>query len=288
MVHNYQRLEIQDLADFLGDSLGLSIEASKSDASLIVFCGVDFMAESAKILSPDKKVLLPDRKANCPMAMMVDIDKLREMKKLYPEAVVVTYVNSTAEVKAESDICCTSSNAVEVVRSLGKRKIIFTPDQNLAIYAKLKTGADIIPWEGFCYVHDAFTVRDVEVALNEHPSALFIAHPECQMEVLNRADLVTSTSGMVKWVAENLDIVDQRGVIIGTEVGLVNQLNKRFPGRKIYPLFDRSICWTMKLTTLAKVCWSIENEQYEITVPEDIREKAYTALKRMIDIRPLD
>ncbi len=288
LVHNYQRMEVQGLADFLGDSLGLSIEAARSDASLIVFCGVDFMAESAKILSPDKKVVIPDRRANCPMALMVDIEILRDLKRKHPDALVVTYVNSTAEVKAESDICCTSSNAVEVVRSLGNRKIIFTPDRNLAMYVQSQTGADIIPWEGFCYVHDNFTRNHLEQALREHPGALFIAHPECRMEVLERADLVTSTSGMVHWTEDNLDLIEQRGVIIGTEIGLVEQLQQRFPESKIYPLSSGGICRTMKLTTLPKVCWAIEKEQYEIDVPRNIREKAYQALKRMIDIRPID
>lgn len=288
LVHNYQPLEIQEFADYLGDSLGLSIEATKTETSLIVFCGVDFMAESAKILNPEKKVVIPDRRADCPMAKMVDIEELRELKKRYPGAVVVTYVNSTADVKAESDICCTSANAVQVVRSLVDKKIIFTPDKNLALYTKKMTGADIIPWEGFCYVHDAFGDRDVEEALNAHPGAVFIAHPECTMEVLDRADLVTSTSGMVKWVDGNLDTIDKRGVIIGTEVGLVNQLRKKYPSREIHPLFDRGICKTQKLTNLPNLCWALENEQYEVNVPEDIRVKAYSALKRMIDILPQD
>ncbi len=286
LVHNYQRLEVQELADHLGDSLGLSIQATKTKADLIVFCGVDFMAESAKILNPDKKVILPHGKADCPMAKMVEIDALRQMKELYPGAVVVTYVNSSAEVKAESDVCCTSANAVEVVRSLPGKKIIFTPDKNLAIYAQHITGADIIPWEGFCYVHDAFSSRDVIVARNSHPQAMFIAHPECAMEVLEMADFITSTSGMVRWVEDNQEIVNKFGVIIGTEVGLVDQLKARFPEGKIYALFDRAICATQKLTTLPRLCWAMENEQVEITIPEDIRRKAFTALKRMVEILP--
>jgi len=286
LVHNYQKLEIQELADHLGDSLGLSIQATKTKADLIVFCGVDFMAESAKILNPEKKVILPHGKADCPMAKMVEIDALRQMKELYPEAVVVTYVNSSAEVKAESDVCCTSANAVEVVRSLPGKKIIFTPDKNLAIYAQYMTKADIIPWEGFCYVHDAFSSRDVIVARNSYPQAMFIAHPECAMEVLEMADHITSTAGMVKWVEDNQEIVNKFGVIIGTEVGLVDQLKKRFPEGKIYPLFDRAICATQKLTNLSRLCWAMENEQVEITIPEEIRLKAFSALKRMVEILP--
>jgi quinolinate synthase len=246
------------------------------------------MAESAKILNPDKKVIFPNRKADCPMAKMVEVEALRGLKDEYPEAVVVTYVNSSAEVKAESDICCTSANAVEVVRTLGNRKIIFTPDKNLALYVKRITGADIIPWEGFCYVHDAFTDRDVEIAKNEYPDAYFIAHPECSMEVLEKADEVTSTAGMVRWVETHQTQIRERGVIIGTEVGLVHQLQKKYPKGKIYPLFDRAICVTQKMITLHHLCWSIETEQYEIAIPEEIRIKAYRALKRMIEILPHD
>ncbi|NQS98531.1 MAG: quinolinate synthase NadA [candidate division Zixibacteria bacterium] len=288
LVHNYQRLEIQEHADLLGDSLGLSIEASKTDASLIVFCGVDFMAESAKILNPEKKVVLPHDRADCPMAKMVDLEGLRALKKKHPHALVVTYVNSTAEVKAESDICCTSANAVEVVRSLGDKKIIFTPDRNLAIYTQRMTGANIIPWEGYCYVHDSLSEREVELAQAEYPDAVFIAHPECPMEVLEKADLITSTSGMVKWVDENQDTVNSRGVIIGTEEGLVRQLQKKYPQGKIFPLFDKAICATQKLITLPYLCRAIEIEQFEIEVPQDTRKKAYLALKRMIDILPQD
>lgn len=284
LVHNYQRQEIQVLADFLGDSLGLSIEATRTDSRLIVFCGVDFMAESAKILNPTKKVVLPDRRANCPMALMVDPEGLRALKNKHPDAVVVTYVNSTAEVKAESDVCCTSANAIQVVQTLGDKEIIFTPDANLAEYTRRKTGANIIPWEGFCYVHDAFGELDVEAALREHPGALFIAHPECRWEVLAKADYVTSTSGMIKWVKNNLDLVDRHGVIIGTEIGLVEQLQRIYPGRKIFPLFDKAVCSTQKLVTLPKLCWSLEQEEYEITLPDDILNNAYAALKGMIEI----
>jgi len=286
LVHNYQRLEIQELADHLGDSLGLSILAAKTDSPLIVFCGVDFMAESAKILNPGKKVIFPHPKADCPMARMVDLDGLREMKEKYPDAVVVTYVNSTAEVKAESDICCTSANAVEVVRSLGDKKIIFVPDRNLALYVKNITGADIVPWDGFCYVHDAFAKRDVEVARHAHPHAVVIAHPECAMEVLEEADVITSTTGMIKWADQNQDLVNTRGVIIGTEIGLVNQIIAKYPAGKIYPLFDKAICATQKLITLPYLCRAIENEQVEITLSEEIRIKAHSALQRMVEILP--
>ena len=286
LAHNYQELKVQNIADYIGDSLGLSIEATETDASIVVFCGVDFMAESAKILNPDKRVIIPDNRADCPMARMISAEGLRKMKQLYPEAVVVTYVNSTAEVKAESDICCTSANAVEVVKSLGNKKIIFTPDKNLALYVEKMTGADIIPWEGFCYVHNSFTSMDVNVALEEYPGALFIAHPEAPMDVLDRADLITSTSGMIKWVDRNLDLVAERGVIIGTEIGLVNQILAKHPEARIYPLFDRAICRTQKMIDLPKICWALENEQFEIEIVEETRLRAYNSLKRMIDIVP--
>ena len=288
LVHNYQRLEVQEFADYLGDSLGLSVQASKTKASLIVFCGVDFMAESAKILNPEKKVLIPDNRADCPMAKMVDLEGLRNLKKKHPDAIVVTYVNSTAEVKAESDICCTSANAVEVVKSLKGKKIIFTPDRNLALYTKKMTGADIIPWDGYCYVHDSFSIKHIQDMKRAHPGAFFIAHPETRLEVLEQADLVTSTSGMVKWVEHNLETVESKGVVIGTEVGLVAQLKKKYPDKRIYPLSEKGICRTQKLTTLPKLCWSLENERYEVIIPEEIREKARKSLERMIEIIPAD
>ncbi len=284
LVHNYQRLEIQALADFLGDSLGLAREATRTDAEKIVFCGVDFMAETAKILNPEKKVFLPDRRANCPMAAMIDASALKEAKKKYPDATVVTYVNSTAEVKALSDICCTSSNAVMVVRSLGDRQILFTPDRNLALYCQEQTGADVIPWEGHCYVHDNFTVDDVINGKKEHPGALLIAHPECRMEVLNKADLVASTSGMVNYVRDHQDEIREHGVIIGTEIGLVEQIDQDNPDVPVFPLASTAVCATMKLTTLAKVAWCIENETNEIILDDEIRKQAYNAVKRMLEI----
>ncbi|TKJ41908.1 quinolinate synthase [candidate division LCP-89 bacterium B3_LCP] len=284
LVHNYQRMEVQQLADFLGDSLGLAREATRTDADIIVFCGVDFMAETAKILNPDKKVLLPDHRADCPMARMIDAPLLTEAKRKYPGAVVVTYVNSTAEVKALSDICCTSSNAIKVVKSLGDKQIIFTPDKNLAEYCRQHTGADIIPWEGHCYVHDQFTTEDVKIALEMHPDAIFIAHPECRMEVLSIADHVASTTGMVNFVTDNQDEIREKGIIIGTEIGLVEQINTEYPDLPLYPLTSTAICATQKLTNLAKVAWCIETQSNEIILDEEVRCRAYGAVKRMIDI----
>lgn len=284
LVHNYQRMEIQRIADFLGDSLGLSRQATQTKADLIVFCGVDFMAESAKILNPEKTVLLPDKNAGCPMAAMATAEAVRKKKAEHPGAVVVSYVNTTAEVKAESNICCTSANAVNIIRSLGDHKILFVPDRNLANYGADQTGAHIIPWEGYCYVHDRFTVEDVERARAAYPEALFIAHPECRREVLALADHVASTSGMVKWVDAMSEGDARRGVILGTEVGLAHQLQAKYPGRLIVPLREHGICATMKLTNLAKVAWSIENEQYKVVVPEDIRLRAKAALDRMLSV----
>ncbi|MBU1651943.1 quinolinate synthase NadA [bacterium] len=284
LVHNYQTQDVQAAADYLGDSLGLAREAEKVDASIIVFCGVDFMAETAKILNPNKKVLLPDLRAACPMAAMIDAETLREAKKKYPEAVVVTYINSTAEVKALSDICCTSGNAIQVVKSLGNRQILFTPDKNLALYCQAKTGADIIPWQGHCYVHDNFKVSHLETAKAAHPDALFIAHPECRREVLELADVITSTSGMVGYIDDHQALIRDRGVIVGTEIGLVEQLIVNYPELPIFPLSPTGICATMKLTTLPKIAWCLENETNEILLNESIRQQAYNAVKRMLEI----
>lgn len=284
LVHNYQRMEVQEMADYLGDSLGLAQEATNTQADMIVFCGVDFMAQTAKILNPDKKVLLPDRRADCPMARMIDAESLQRAKEQYPDAVVVTYVNSTAEVKALSDICCTSTNAVKVVRSVGNRRILFTPDRNLAEYCRRQTSADIIPWKGYCYVHNEFSERDVLAALAEHPGAFFVAHPECREEVLSHADAVCSTNGMAAFVHDQQAEIAGRGIIIGTEIGMVEQLQSAYPDLPIYALTSSAICATQKLTTLAKVAWSIENEAFEITMDEEIRRRAYYAVKRMIEI----
>ncbi len=284
LVHNYQRMEVQKIADFLGDSLALSQQAARTEAEIIVFCGVDFMAETAKILNPAKRVLLPDKRADCPMARMIDASSLREARAKYPEAVVVTYINSTAEVKALSDICCTSTNAVKVVQSVGDRTIIFTPDRNLAEYCRQQTGARIIPWEGYCYVHNEFRAKDIKDALLEHPGAVFIAHPECRPEVLALADLVTSTTGMARYVREHREEISRRGVIIGTEIGLIEQLQAALPELPIFALTSRAVCATQKLTTLAKVAWCLETGTNEITLDEDVRRRAYRAVKKMIEI----
>jgi len=284
LAHNYQRIEVQEIADFIGDSLGLSKEAARTDADLIVFCGVDFMAETAKILSPDKKVIIPDRRAICPMAKMVDEWSLSRRREELPGALVVTYVNSSAAVKAESDVCCTSANAVEVVSALKGKRILFVPDRNLARYAAEKSGADVIPWDGYCYVHENFTADDVTSLRERFPKAKFVAHPECRKEVIDLADEVASTSGMMRYVSGLGDKELEEGVIVGTEEGLARRLQKEFPDALILPLREDAICSNMKLITLEKVAWSIENEEYEIDIPERVRVRAKKALDRMLEL----
>lgn len=285
LAHNYQRIEVQHIADFCGDSLELARAAAKTDAALVVFCGVDFMAESAKILAPDKTVLIPDNRATCPMAHMVDPESLLKAKKEHPDAAVMAYVNTTAAVKALTDICCTSSNAMKVAKAIGDREILFVPDKNLASYTKKMTDADIVPWNGYCYVHNAFTVQDVERVRAEYPDAVLIVHPECPPEVVALADHVFSTSGMAQYVASMTGETEKKkGVIIGTEVGLIMQLREKYPDVNLVPLNQFAVCGTMKLTTLDKVCWSIETGNYEVDLPDDVIEKARASLERMLEI----
>lgn len=284
LAHNYQIPEVQEIADHLGDSLGLSRLAAGTDADVVVFCGVDFMAESAKILAPEKTVLLPEIKATCPMAHMVTPEALAEAKARNPDMIVVAYVNTTAGVKALTDVCCTSANAVNVVKSLGDREILFIPDKNLGNYVKNSTDANITSWDGYCYVHNFLTVRDVERARASHPDAVLLIHPEAPPEVVELADHVFSTSGMVNYVAGiTNDDEKRRGVIIGTETGLMEQLRNHYPDTGIWPLSDFAVCGTMKMTTLAKVAWSIETGNYEITLSDDIIEKARMSLEKMIE-----
>lgn len=278
--HNYQRVEIQEVSDFLGDSLGLSQEAASTPADVIVFCGVHFMAETAKILSPGKAVLMPDLKAGCPMADFATGDAVRRLKAEHPGAAVVAYVNSTAAVKAEAEICCTSSNAVEVVESIDpERTILFVPDRNLARYAAEKTlRKNIIAWDGYCYVHDDLVLDELERARAAHPEALVVVHPEARQELLDAADAVTSTSGMVRMAEEN------QSLILGTERGIVDQLRNRFPHKTFVPLSGAAICGNMKLNTLAKLAWSLDHGRHEVLLDEDIRVRAEASLRRMLDL----
>jgi quinolinate synthase len=278
LVHNYQPDEIQDLADLTGDSLELSRAAATMDGEVIVFCGVDFMAETAAILSPQKTVLLPAEDACCPMAQMISADELRLAKERHPDAAVVCYVNTSADVKAESDICCTSANAVKVVNSVRQDEIIFVPDRNLGQYAQRFTKKKIMPWEGFCIVHDRITPAQVKAARAAHPDALLLVHPECRPEVIDLADHVASTSGIIKEVGNS----KAQEFIIGTEVGILHRLVKECPGKTCYPLAPEAVCRNMKKTDLAKVRDSLLTLRPRITVPDDIAARARGAIERML------
>jgi quinolinate synthetase A len=280
LAHNYQVKEVQDIADFTGDSLELARKAASQDADVIVFCGVDFMAETAAILSPEKTVLLPAADANCPMAEMITAGELRVLKERFPDAAVVCYVNTSAEVKAESDICCTSSNAVKVVQSLDADQVIFVPDRNLGSYVARFTDKEIMPWEGFCFVHDRITPEDVKTARQLHPDAEVLVHPECRAEVVDLSDYVYSTSGMIEHVCKS----SSKEFIIGTEVGILHRMKKDCPDKLCYPLSSQAVCITMKRTDLQKVHNALETLTPEVTVPEDVADRARLAIQRMLDI----
>lgn len=303
--HNYQRDEVQDIADFVGDSLELSRTAASIDCEVIVFAGVNFMAESASILSPRKTVLLTEIDAGCPMADMIHVDSprwerkkfpgfdnpppylyppeftLRDIKAQYPDVPVVAYVNTTADVKAESDICCTSANVVKVIESLPDEKVICIPDRNLSMWAQQNTKKKVIAWDGYCHVHERVTLEDVKKAREEHPKALVIAHPECRLDVLELADHVTSTSGMLRFASAS----SAKEFIIGTEIGLLYRLRKENPDKIFYPLRRDMICPNMKKTTLNSVLRALKENTYIIKVPEEIRIPAKRALDRMLEIR---
>ena len=283
LAHNYQPGEIQDLADFTGDSLGLSIQASQTDADVIVFCGVRFMAETAAILSPEKTVLLPDKSAGCPMADMITAEQLRQLKQENPDALVVCYVNSTAEVKAESDYCCTSSNAVEIVNSLPEdKRIIFVPDQHLGQFVAERTGRKLVLWPGYCTTHVLITADDIKAARAKYPDAIVMAHPECTEPVKEASDELLSTGQMLKFAAKST----AKRFIIATEMGIIHTLKKQNPGTEFFPASDRAICPNMKKITADKVIGSLQEMKYKITVPETISIKAKKALDRMVEILP--
>jgi quinolinate synthase len=282
LAHNYQPAEVQDIADFTGDSLGLSIQAAETGAQVIVFCGVKFMAETVAILSPKKTVLMPDKDAGCPMADMITAEQLRKLKAENPDALVVCYVNSTADVKAESDYCCTSSNAVEVVQSLPEdRTVIFVPDKNLGRHVVNRTGRNMILWPGYCASHVVITPEDVLAAKREHPDAMVLAHPECSPEVRELADELLSTGQMLKFTAQG-----NGEYIIATETGILHSLRKQNPDAKFFAASDRGICPNMKRVTLEKIAWSLEDMKYKITVDEAIAARARKALDRMVETLP--
>jgi quinolinate synthase len=280
LAHNYQRAEVQDAADFVGDSLELARKAAATDADAILFCGVHFMAETAKILSPQKTVLMPETEAGCPMADMVTADRLRALKAEHPGAVVVAYVNTSAAVKAETDICCTSANAVEIVsRVPAHREIIFVPDQHLGDWVRRQTGRDMVLWPGYCPTHALILPQDIEARRREHPEAKVMAHPECNRAVVDLADVVTSTSGMLRFPGGD----DARTYIVATEVGLLTGLRKRYPERTFVAASDYAVCPNMKLTTLESAIDALRDGRGEIVVPPEISVRALRAVQRMVE-----
>lgn len=282
LAHNYQNPEVQDVADFVGDSLGLSIEAQKTNADVIVFCGVYFMAETAKMLSPDKKVIMPDADAGCPLANMILPEDLLKMKKEHPAAKVICYVNSTAEIKALSDYCCTSANALKIVEKLPYEEFIFVPDKNLGGFIKDKTNKKMHLWNGFCPVHMKFLPEAIEKLRKIYPAAKVMVHPECDEKIVKMADYALGTEGMLKHARE---AEGENEYIVGTENGFIYRLSKEVPGKKFYELSPSAICPNMKKITLEKLLWCLEDMQPEIQVAVDVREKALLAINRMIEVK---
>lgn len=281
LAHNYQLPEVQDIADFRGDSLELSRIAAETDAKVIVFCGVYFMAETASILSPDKLVIMPDVSAGCPMANMMNADDLRKLKQAHPNAVAVGYVNTSAAVKAELDYCCTSTNAVAIVNALkNEKEIIFVPDKYLADYVSKKSGRKLISWHGFCPTHVKILPEDLKREKKFHPQAKVMVHPECLASVVVLADTVLSTSQMAKYAKEDL----AKEFIVGTESGLIYRLKQDNPDKEFYLASERAVCPNMKRTTQEKVLWALEELKDEVRVSEEIRTKARLAIERMLEI----
>ncbi|MDD5338517.1 MAG: quinolinate synthase NadA [Dehalococcoidales bacterium] len=280
LVHNYQRGEVQDIGDFVGDSLELSQKAVAVDAEVIVFCGVHFMAETASILNPQKTILLPDAASGCPMADMINSEQLRKKKQELPGYTVVTYVNSTAAVKAESDYCCTSANGVKVVNAVKNDKILFVPDQYLGDYIMKKTGKKMELWPGYCPTHANIKAEDIKQKRMEHPKAKVVVHPECTPEVIKLADEALSTSGIIRYAARP----DVQELIVGTEVEILHRLKKENPGKQFYPASLKAVCPNMKRITLEKVLQSLEMMMPVVRVPEEIRIRAKAAVDRMLEI----
>ncbi len=281
LTHNYQLGEVQDIADFVGDSLELSIKAADTDAEVIVFCGVTFMAETAYILSPDKTVLLPRLESGCPMADMADVTEVRALKAKHPDAITICYVNSTADVKTECDLCVTSANAVQIVNTIPKdREIIFVPDKNLGAFVEQQTGRKMILWPGFCPTHMRITPKDLKKRKMENPDAAVIVHPEARLDVLALADEALSTGGMCRFAKET----DKKTIIVATEMGMIYRLQKENPDKHFIPVSEQAICPNMKMTRIDDVLNSLENMQNKITVPDAVRIKAKSAITKMIDL----
>ncbi|MFH0739347.1 MAG: quinolinate synthase NadA [Candidatus Omnitrophota bacterium] len=281
LAHNYQLPEVQDVADYRGDSLELSRIAAKTEASVIIFCGVHFMAETASILCPDKKVIVPDINAGCPMANMITTKDLKKLKAEHLKAVTIGYVNTSAEVKAELDVCCTSTNAIAVVNAFkGAEEIIFIPDKYLADYVAKKTGRRLISWNGFCPTHIKILPQDIQREKHFHPHAKVIVHPECLPAVVAMADAVLSTSQMGKFAKET----EAGEIIVGTEVGLIYRLKKDNPDKEFYPASEAAVCPNMKRTTQEKILWALEELKEEVKVSAEIRSRAKKAIDRMLEI----
>ncbi|TLS48638.1 quinolinate synthase NadA [Paenibacillus antri] len=281
LAHYYQRDEIQEVADFRGDSFLLAQKAAETDADTIVFCGVHFMGESAKILAPNKTVIIPDERAGCPMADMVNVEGLRELKRKHPNAKVVTYINSSAEIKAETDIVCTSANAVKVIQSVDSDEIIWVPDKNLGDYVSKFTDKKMIIWEGYCNTHDMLTVKDVVEMRQQYPNALFVVHPECRPEVVKLADFVGSTTAIIDYCKKS----DHQEFIVGTEDGTGYQLRKDSPNKTFHFASKYLVCPNMKVNNLKKLVRCLETMQPEIHVPEDVAERARLSLERMLQVK---
>lgn len=281
LVHNYQPGEVQDIADYLGDSLDLSQKAVQTDADVIIFCGVHFMAETASMLGPEKTVLLPDVEAGCPMADMVTPELLRDLKRKNPGVPVICYINTSAAVKAECDICCTSANAVEIVNSVKSDRIIFVPDKNLGHYAAKQTKKNLILWEGYCPIHVYILAQNISDVKKKHPETEVLVHPECAPDVIALADKALSTSGICRYVKES----PCKSFIIGTENGIIYRLKKENPEKEFFPAAEIALCKNMKKITLEKVLWALEDMKYKIEVEPAIKEKAVRCIDRMLKIK---
>ena len=281
LAHNYQLGEIHDIADFVGDSLDLSQKAAQTDAKVIVFCGVHFMAETASLLCPDKIVLIPDEHAGCPMADMVTVEDLRKKKSESPDASVVCYINTTAAVKTECDICCTSSNALKVVSTIPEGKpIIFVPDRYLGAFAAAQSDREMILWPGYCPTHQRITADDIVKLKKQYPEAQVVVHPECRSDVTALADKALGTGGMMRYARES----EHKDFIIGTEIGIIYRLRKENPSKRFIPASEQAICPNMKLITLEKILWSLEGMVYQVSVPEELRDRARKPVERMLAI----
>lgn len=281
LAHSYQNIEIDEAADFVGDSLELSRKAKNTDASTIVFCGVYFMAETAKLLSPEKTVLIPSKEASCEMADMITAEKLKAFKALHPSVPVVCYINSTAAVKAESDICCTSSNALKVVRATKSKDILFVPDRNLAAYVQSQVPEkNIIPFDGCCPIHDQLIINDILLQKETHKNAVVLAHPECKKEVLEKADFIGSTKGIFEYVKTS----DFNEYIIVTEIGVTERLQRDYPNKMFWSVSPKAVCKNMKYIKLEDVLKSLQNGYFEVKLSQDTQQKAALTIERMLKI----